>query len=82
MPPQVLADMIDAPPTPWVAVSPGGDWLVLLERPGLPPIDEVAMPELRLAGLRINPRTNGPSRATYLEGLTCSSACATASRCR
>ncbi len=70
MPPQVLADMIDAPPTPGVAVSPDGDWLVMLERPGLPPISEVAMPELRLAGLRINPRTSGPSRAGYLDGLT------------
>jgi dipeptidyl aminopeptidase/acylaminoacyl peptidase len=70
MPPQVLADMIDAPPTPWVAVSPDGEWLVLLERPGLPPISEVAMPELRLAGLRINPRTTGPSRARYIDGLT------------
>ncbi|MBD3220622.1 hypothetical protein GF314_05225, partial [bacterium] len=70
MPPRILADMIDAPPTPGVAVSPDGEWLVLLERPGLPPISEVAMPELRLAGLRINPRTDGPSRARYLDGLT------------
>ena len=70
MPAQVLADMIDAPPTPAVAVSPDGEWLVLLERPGLPPISEVAMPELRLAGLRINPRTNGRSRGGYLDGLT------------
>jgi len=69
-PPQILADMIDAPPTPAVAVSPDGEWLVMLERPGLPPISEVAMPELRLAGLRINPRTNGPSRAGYLDSLT------------
>jgi len=70
MPAQVLADMIDAAPTPGVAVSPDGQWLVLLERPGLPPISEVAMPELRLAGLRINPRTDGPSRGGYLDGLT------------
>ena len=70
MPTQVLADMIDAPPTPWVAVSPDNKWLLLLERPGNPPISEVAMPELRLAGLRINPRTNGPSRNQPLTGLT------------
>ncbi len=42
MPPQVLADMIDAPPTPFVAVSPDNEWLLLLERPGNPPISEVA----------------------------------------
>jgi dipeptidyl aminopeptidase/acylaminoacyl peptidase len=70
MPPQVLADMIDAPPTPGVALSPDKAWLLLLERPGLPPIAEVAEPELRLAGLRINPRTNGPSREWSLDGLT------------
>jgi len=69
MPPAVLADMIDAPPTPGVALSPDQEWLLLLERPGLPPIAEVAEPELRLAGLRINPRSNGPSREWSLDGL-------------
>lgn len=69
MPPQVLADMIDAPPTPGVAVSPDRAWLLLLEQPGLSPIEEVSAPELRLAGLRINPRSNGPSRARSLNGL-------------
>ena len=70
MPPQVLADIIDAPPTPGVSLSPDNTWLLLLERPGYPPISEVAQPELRLAGLRINPRSNGPSRARNLNGLT------------
>ena len=69
MPPQVLTDMIDAPPTPVVVVSPDNAWLLLLERPGNPPISEVAAPELRLAGLRINPRSNGPSRERPLNGL-------------
>ena len=70
MPPQVLADIIDAPPTPGVYLSPDGEWMLLLLRPGLPSIEEVAQPELRLAGLRINPRSNGPSRARTLSGLT------------
>jgi len=69
MPPQVLADMIDAQPTPRVAVSPDNEWLLLLELPGNPPISEVAAPELRLAGLRINPRANAPSRERPLNGL-------------
>jgi dipeptidyl aminopeptidase/acylaminoacyl peptidase len=69
MPPQVLADIIDAPPTPGVYLSPDKEWLVLLERPGNPPISEVAAPELRLAGLRINPRANGPSRSRNLDGI-------------
>ena len=69
MPPQVLADIIDAPPTPGVYLSPDKEWLLLLERPGYPSIEEVAQPELRLAGLRINPRNNGPSRARNMNGL-------------
>jgi len=70
MPAQVLADIIDAAPTPGVYLSPDNEWLLLLERPGYPPISEVAQPELRLAGLRINPRSNGPSRGRNLSGLT------------
>ncbi|MGD9548865.1 MAG: prolyl oligopeptidase family serine peptidase [Candidatus Krumholzibacteriia bacterium] len=70
LPPQVLVDIIDAPPSPFVAVSPDQEWLLLLQQPGLPPIEEVAQPELRLAGLRINPRDNGPSRVSSLDRLT------------
>lgn len=69
MPPAVLADMIDAPPTPRVDVSPDRAWILLLDSPGLPSIEEVAQPELRLAGMRINPATNGPSRQRTLSGL-------------
>lgn len=69
LPPQVLVDIIDAAPTPAVVLSPDRAWLLLLEQPGLPPIEEVAQPELRLAGLRLNPRTNGPSRDRNLSGL-------------
>ena len=68
-PPAVLADMVDAPPTPGVSISPDGEWMMLLDRPGLPSIEEVAQPELRLAGLRINPRTSGRARMRSLNGL-------------
>lgn len=70
MPPKAIADLVDAPPTPAVSISPDEQWMLLMQQPGLPPIDEVAAPELRLAGLRINPRTNGPSRAGYYMSLT------------
>ena len=69
MPAQVLADIIDAAPTPGVSLSPDNKWLLHLERPGYPSIAEVAQPELRLAGLHINPRSNGPSRGRTLNGL-------------
>lgn len=68
-PPQAIADLIDAAPTPGVSVSPGHEWMLLLEQPSLPPIEEVAQEELRLAGIRINPRTNGASRSSYFTGM-------------
>jgi dipeptidyl aminopeptidase/acylaminoacyl peptidase len=70
LPPKPIADVIDAPDPPDVSLSPDRRWLLLLGKPGYPPIAELAEPELRLAGLRINPRTNGPSRAGHYTGLT------------
>ncbi len=68
-PPQILVDLIEAPPTPAVAISPDNAWLLIMHRPDLPGIEEIAQPELRLAGLRINPRSNGPSREQALSAL-------------
>jgi dipeptidyl aminopeptidase/acylaminoacyl peptidase len=61
-----IAKILDAPPTPAVVPSPDHLRLLILERAALPPIAAVAAPELRLAGVRLNPRTNALSRAqTY-----------------
>ena len=69
MPPKVLADLVDAPPTPVVLPDPHHRTLLVVEYPNLKPISEVAARELKLAGVRINPRTNGPSRAGAAIGL-------------
>lgn len=61
-PPETIAAIIEAPNTPSVSISAKGDWMLLLESPGYPSIAEVSAPESRLAGMRINPATNGPSR--------------------
>jgi dipeptidyl aminopeptidase/acylaminoacyl peptidase len=68
-PPAPIAQVLDAPATPTVAVSPDRSTLLLLDRPGLPPIAEVSAPELRLAGLRFDPRSSGPTRATAFTGV-------------
>ena len=67
-PPNDIATMVNAAPTPGASLSPSGEWMLLLEKPNLPSIEEVAQPELRLAGIRINPRTNGSSRPFYYNG--------------
>ena len=70
MPPEELADIIDAPLTPSVSLDPTRTMLLLMHWPGSPSIDEVSGPELRLAGLRINPDVNGSSRVGFYNGLT------------
>ncbi len=64
-PPEVIAEVVDAPFTPIISASPDRKNILILQRPGLPGIDEVSQPELRIAGLRINPRNYGPSRVRY-----------------
>jgi dipeptidyl aminopeptidase/acylaminoacyl peptidase len=72
-PPKAIIDLVDAHLTPGVEVSPkdktGGQWLLIEPISGLPPISDLAQPELRLGGLRFNPKTNGPSRGLYFTGL-------------
>lgn len=63
MPPAEVAAIVDAPATPAVSLSPTREYMMLMHRASLPGIIELAQPELRLAGIRINPRTNGPSRS-------------------
>jgi dipeptidyl aminopeptidase/acylaminoacyl peptidase len=65
LPPKEIADLIDTPGSPFVMLSPDNKTLVIVERPALPPIKEVSQPELKLAGLRINPRTNGQARTFH-----------------
>jgi dipeptidyl aminopeptidase/acylaminoacyl peptidase len=69
-PPKAVLDVLNAPPTPLVEISPTRDTMVLMEWQRYPSIAELAQPMLRLAGLRINPKTNGPHRRlTAITGL-------------
>jgi len=58
-PPKVIVDILDAPPTPGVAVAPDRRTVALLARRSMPAIAELAEPIHRIAGARINPKTNG-----------------------
>ncbi len=69
-PPKAIADLVTAPATPLASLSPDKTMMLLLGRPGMPSIEEVAQEELRLAGLRINPKTNGSSRSRFYNNMT------------
>jgi dipeptidyl aminopeptidase/acylaminoacyl peptidase len=69
-PPQAIVDIMDAAPLPAVVVSPAHDVIALMPRASMPSIAEVTRPMLRLAGLRINPRNNGPHRGATATGIT------------
>ncbi len=67
--PQAIVDVLDAPPTPAVSVSPGSDYMLTEQRIANPPVSDLAQPMLRLAGLRINPATNGRYNPIHFTGL-------------
>eukprot|EP01049_Picozoa_sp_SAG25_P014661 SAG25_NODE_2673_length_1456_cov_1.845247_1_plen_360_part_01 len=48
--------------TPSLAVSPTGGWALQLSPPPMPSIAQLALPELRLGGLRFSPTTLFPTR--------------------
>ena len=68
-PPKEITDILDMGPTPGISLSPTREFLLLIERANYPPIRDLAVPMLKLAGLRINPQTNGPHLAPRSKGL-------------
>lgn len=72
-PPKATINLVDVLPTPTVRLSPAAKararWMLIEPFSGLPSIAGLAQPELRLAGLRFDPRTNGPSRGRHLTSL-------------
>jgi len=68
-PPKEIMDVLTAPAIPVTSVAPGGDRIAVLVPLRYPPISELAQPMLRIAGLRINPNTNGQHRQPYFVSL-------------
>ncbi|MBC7472667.1 MAG: S9 family peptidase [Candidatus Sericytochromatia bacterium] len=69
MPPKEIADLVDAPLTPIVSVSPDKKLMLMMNRPSLPSISDFVKPEFGLAGVRINPKTGGTSKEQSYNGL-------------
>jgi dipeptidyl aminopeptidase/acylaminoacyl peptidase len=70
IPPKQLADLVDAPRQPSVRISADKQWVAILARPGAKSIEELAQPEEKLAGLRINASIFAPSRSSGYTGIT------------
>jgi dipeptidyl aminopeptidase/acylaminoacyl peptidase len=69
-PPKEIMDVLNAPVTPLVSISPTRDYALMYEGVRYPPIADLAQPVLRIAGVRINPATNTRHLAPYFINLT------------
>lgn len=63
-PPANVVKMVEAPPTPFISVSPEQDAMLLVDYNPNPGIATLARPYLKLAGLRIDPVLNSRQRIT------------------
>jgi dipeptidyl aminopeptidase/acylaminoacyl peptidase len=66
VPPQEIADMLLAKPTPAVRVDSKGSWMLVSQRNSYPGVEELGQPELKVAGLRLNPNNYAPSRQNFV----------------
>lgn len=69
-PPKEISDLLLAKPTPAVSIGGKAGWLLLMERNSYPSVEELAQPELKIAGLRINPNNFAPSRQNFINNFT------------
>jgi dipeptidyl aminopeptidase/acylaminoacyl peptidase len=63
-------DILNAPATPTLSLSPSRAFAMQGSPVRYPPIAELSEPMLRLAGVRINPKTNGLHNDTFNTDLT------------
>lgn len=68
-PSKEILDLVDVPLAPRVLTDEKYETLVLRYRNSYKSIEELSQEELRLAGLRIDPKTNIGSRVTYYNNL-------------
>ena len=70
LPPKEIADLLLAKPTPDVSIDSKGEWMFQSERNSYPIVEELGQPEIRIAGLRLNPNNFSPSRQTFINNFT------------
>ena len=52
-----------------VSVDEKGEWMLFIQSNSYPSVEELARPELKIAGLRINPANYAPSRQNFVNSL-------------
>jgi len=70
LPPKEVADMLLAKRPASVSIDNKGEWMLLSESNSYAEMEELSAPELKIAGLRINPRNAGPSRQSLIHSVT------------
>jgi len=68
-PPAEILNLVDIQLAPSVLLDDNKEYMVLLYRNAFKSIDELSQTELRLAGLRIDPKTNIGSRVNYYNNI-------------
>ncbi|MBI5373771.1 MAG: S9 family peptidase [Sphingobacteriales bacterium] len=68
-PPKDIADMLLAKRPPAISVDDKAEWMLFMESGSYPSVEELARPELKIAGLRINPANFAPSRQSFITAL-------------
>ena len=68
-PPNEILELVDVPRAPSVLLDESKENMVLLYRKSYKSIEELSQEELRLGGLRIDPKTNIGSRVTYFNNV-------------
>lgn len=64
-PPKEILDLVDVQIAPSVRIDEKNEYLILLSRDAYKSIEDLSQEELRLGGLRIDPKKNIGSRVTY-----------------
>uniref|UniRef100_J3M4Q5 Uncharacterized protein n=1 Tax=Oryza brachyantha TaxID=4533 RepID=J3M4Q5_ORYBR len=68
-PPKEIQDIVDAPPLPMLSLSPSKDKILFLKRRALPLLLDLAKPEQKLAGVRIDGHSNTRSRMHIIDSI-------------
>ena len=69
LPPKEIAELLLVKPTPNVTVDSYGEWMLFTQSNSYPSVEELAQPELRIAGMRINPNNFALSRQNFINDL-------------